>query len=142
MKKSEPKKPEPKKAGVKKNAAAKKTAAGKQKTAAKSAAKKTSAAAKKTAVKKAAPKAPAAPNELRYSDGELAMIREKQLELAFGGDRQMLIWLGKAVLGQTPPAARPGAGDGEDECVLVLTPEEAEALYGPGPDPARSPGRR
>lgn len=73
---------------------------------------------------------PASPEEVKYSDGELAMLREKQLELAMDGDRQMLIWLGKAVLGQTPAAARGGrAGEGDGN-VIVLTPEEAAALYG------------
>lgn len=76
----------------------------------------------------AAPPRPADGKPL-YTEEELALIREKQLELAFGGDRQMLIWLGKAVLGQSPPAAR-GAGDETGgPAVIVLTAEEAAALY-------------
>ena len=73
---------------------------------------------------------PASPEEVKYSDGELAMLREKQLELAMDGDRQMLIWLGKAVLGQTPAAARGGRAEDGDGNVIVLTPDEAAALYG------------
>ena len=76
-----------------------------------------------------APPRPAADKPL-YTEEELALIREKQLELAFGGDRQMLIWLGKALLGQKPPDAR-GTGESADwPAVIVLTPEEAAALYG------------
>ena len=85
------------------------------------------------------PPRPAAEKPL-YTDEELALLREKQLELAFGGDRQMLIWLGKAVLGQKPPAAR-GAGEesgGPD--MIVLTPEEAAALYGAAETDRRSAG--
>lgn len=73
---------------------------------------------------------PASPEEVKYSDGELAMLREKQLELAMDGDRQMLIWLGKAVLGQAPAAARNSRAEDGDGNVIVLTPEEAAALYG------------
>ncbi|MBO7725989.1 MAG: hypothetical protein J6S40_05930 [Thermoguttaceae bacterium] len=73
---------------------------------------------------------PAKPEDVKYSDGELAMLREKQLELAMDGDRQMLIWLGKAVLGQTPASARGDRVADGDGDVIVLTPEEAVALYG------------
>ena len=116
---------------AKQTAPVKKTDAVKEKTAGK---KKTPAVKKIAGKKKAEGKEKKAEvaklDEFHYSDGERAMLREKQLELAFGGDRQMLIWLGKAVLGQTPAAAPRGGEDGET--VIVLTPDEAVALYGPG----------
>lgn len=63
-----------------------------------------------------------------YTDGDIALLREKQMELALDGDRQMLIWLGKTVLGQKP--ATPKEDAGAEPAPLVLTPDEAAALYG------------
>ena len=117
-------KTEPKKSAAKKAAPAKKTAA---KPAPKKPAPKRAAA---EPPEKAAPfNLPASAGEVRYSDGELAMLREKQLELAMDGDRQMLIWLGRSVLGQAPAPARAGHADAGENAVIVLTPDEAAALY-------------
>ena len=130
VKKGTSKKPSPKKKETAKKSAAKKAAPAK-KTAAKPAPKKT--APKRAAAEppeKAAPfNLPASAGEVRYSDGELAMLREKQLELAMDGDRQMLIWLGRSVLGQAPAPARAGRADAGETAVIVLTPDEAAALY-------------
>ncbi|MGI5832144.1 MAG: hypothetical protein ACOX6D_06375 [Thermoguttaceae bacterium] len=65
-----------------------------------------------------------------YREEDLALLREKQLELALDGDRQMLIWLGKSVLGQRPATARGSDPSPDGEGVIVLTAEEAAALYG------------
>ncbi|MBR6480571.1 MAG: hypothetical protein IKT12_02605 [Thermoguttaceae bacterium] len=70
------------------------------------------------------------------------MLREKQLELAMDGDRQMLIWLGRSVLGQAPAPVRAGRADEEENAVIVLTPEEAAALYGSQAGGAIRPGGR
>ena len=126
-----------KKTAAKKTAAKqsepKKKATPKKSTAKKSTAKKSAAKGKGAAEKtpEAAPfNLPASAAEVRYSDGELAMLREKQLELAMDGDRQMLIWLGRSVLGQAPAPVRAGRAGEEENAVIVLTPEEAAALYG------------
>ena len=141
VKKTEPKKTAAKETAAVKKGTSKKPSPKKKETAKKSAAKK-AAPAKKTAAKpapkraaaeppeKAAPfNLPASAGEVRYSDGELAMLREKQLELAMDGDRQMLIWLGRSVLGQAPAPARAGRADAGENAVIVLTPDEAAALY-------------
>ena len=65
-----------------------------------------------------------------YTEEELTLLREKQMELALGGDRQMLIWLGKSVLGQRPAPARETGSGPQGEQVIILTAEEAAALYG------------